>query len=214
MRTAGELIPQSFFERPAQVVAPELLGQHLVQGEVALRITEVEAYGGPEDSASHCRFGRTPLNAPMWEAGGVAYVFLCYGVHHMLNVVCGPQGQGAAVLIRAAEPVSGLPQIQSRRGQARGTTLLAGPGRVAQALGVSLEHSGQPLWLPGGLMLCHAEPVVGVLRGPRIGIPYATAEDQVRPWRFAVAGSPWVTQAKGLAVSQGRSSGGMNPLGP
>lgn len=177
-------------------MAPELLGQIFHHGSVALRITEVEAYGGPEDSASHCRFGRTARNAPMWEAGGVAYLYLCYGLHWMLNVVTGSVDQGAAVLIRAAEPLSGLDQIQARRGGLQGPALLNGPGKVGQALGVDGNCSGHPLFRKGGLELRRGERPEPILQGPRVGIDFATKADRERPWRFALGGSAWVSRPR------------------
>ena len=182
-------------------VARDLLGQHLCHGAVTLRITEVEAYGGREDSASHCRSGRTPRNAPMWEAGGRAYVYFCYGMHHMLNVVTGPEDQGEAVLIRSCEPVAGLETVRERRGGLQGPVLLTGPGKVAQALGVDRSFSGHLLYAPGGLELLAAEPVQAILWGPRVGVDFANEEDRKLPWRFAVANSPWVSQRKALAPS-------------
>lgn len=192
------LIPQSFFLRPVEVVARELLGQHLRHGEVRLRITEVEAYGGPEDSASHARHGRTPRNAPMWEAGGRAYIYFCYGMHHMLNVVTGPVGQAAAVLIRACEPVEGLELIRVRRGGLEGPTLLTGPGKVAQALGLDRSFNGQPLFNEGGLELRFGEVPSRILMGPRVGVDFATAEDRRAPLRVAIAGTRWVSHSRGL----------------
>ena len=127
------LLPQSFYARDALVVAEELLGQHIHAGEIVLRITEVEAYR-PDDSASHCRMGKTARNAPMWGPPGHAYVYLCYGMHHMLNIVTNRDGEGAAVLIRACEPVRGLPLIEERRGACAGPALLTGPGKVGAAL--------------------------------------------------------------------------------
>ena len=183
-------------------VARDLLGQHLRRGEVVLRIAEVEAYGGPEDSASHCRFGRTARNAPMWEAGGVAYVFLCYGVHHMLNIVTGPAGEGAAILIRACELVAGAEPVQARRGLTQeGPMLLNGPGKVAQALGIDLAFNGHPLYEAGGLELREGQAPAAILQGPRIGVPYAHPEHRSAPLRFAIAGSLWVSQSKGLLTS-------------
>src|SRR5688500_13424039 len=110
------LLPQAFYARDALVVAPELLGKLLVHGGVVLRITEVEAYRHPGDTANHCRAGRTSRNEPMWGAAGHAYVYLCYGLHSMLNLVTDREHEGAAVLIRAAEPVAGLSVIAARRG--------------------------------------------------------------------------------------------------
>jgi len=190
-----------FYLRPVAEVARDLLGARLRHGEVTLRITEVEAYDGPEDSASHCRAGRTPRNAPMWRAGGCAYVYFCYGMHHMLNVVTGPEGQGAAVLIRSCEPLEGLEEIRRRRGGLSGPALLTGPGKVAQALGVDRSYSGHLLYEPGGLELRAGEAVRDLLVGPRVGVDYAGEADRLRPWRFAEAGSPWVSRRNRLSTS-------------
>jgi DNA-3-methyladenine glycosylase len=178
-------------------VARALLGKLLVQGEIALRITEVEAYP-PGDSASHCRAGRTPRNAPMWGPPGHAYVYLCYGIHRMLNVVTSDEGVGAAVLIRSAEPVAGLERVRARRGGKSGPVLLTGPGKIGQALALSTEHSGSPLFGGGAVDLCDAPEVDELLVGPRIGIDFASAEDRRAPFRFAVAGTEWVSHRQGL----------------
>ena len=171
MPQPGRLIPLSFYLRPVDQVAPDLLGRHLRHGEVILRITEVEAYGGQADSASHCRFGRTPRHAPMWEQGGRTYVYFCYGMHHMLNIVTGPAGDASAVLIRSCEPVAGLDQVIQRRGGLSGPALLTGPGKVAQALGLDLSFSNHPLHEPGGLELLEGIPGDSILSGPRVGVP-------------------------------------------
>jgi len=198
LRRTG-LIPAPFFLRPVEVVAQELLGQHLRHGQVLLRITEVEAYGGPEDTASHARHGRTPRNAPMWGAGGQAYIYFCYGMHHMLNVVTGPAGEAAAVLIRACEPLEGLDHIQARRGGLQGPALLAGPGRVAQALGLDRSFNGQPLFEPGGLELHCGKRPSAILRGPRVGVDFAAPEHRMAARRFAIADTRWVTHPRELA---------------
>ena len=191
-------LPLAFYLRPVDSVAADLLGRHLRLGGVTLRITEVEAYGGPADTASHARSGRTPRNAPMWEAGGRAYVYFCYGMHHMLNVVTGPAGLAEAVLIRSCEPVAGLDTVLARRGGVKGPALLTGPGKVAQALGVDLGFTGHLLYEPGGLELLAGTPAEGVLRGPRVGVDFASDLDRARPWRFAAAGTPWVSQRRTL----------------
>lgn len=199
MPRTGRLIPRAFYLGPVEEVAPRLLGMHLCREEIRLRITEVEAYGGEEDSASHCRFGRTPRNAPMWEAGGIAYVFFCYGMHHMLNIVTGPEGCGSAVLIRACEPLKGMDLIKARRGIAQeGPVLLNGPGKVAQALGIDRSFNGHPLHEAGGLELREGDAPEFILRGPRIGVPYAHLEHRDAPLRFAVAESLWVSRRKDL----------------
>jgi DNA-3-methyladenine glycosylase len=195
----GRLIPAGFYLRPVADLARALLGMHLRHGEVTLRITEVEAYDGPEDSASHCRFGRTPRNAPMWEAGGRAYVYFCYGMHHMLNVVAGPDAAPAAVLIRSCEPVAGLDLIQARRGGQRGPALLTGPGKVAQALALDRSYSGHLLYQAGGLELRTGQPPAAILSGPRVGVEFAAEADRLRPWRFAQADSAWVSHRRRLS---------------
>jgi DNA-3-methyladenine glycosylase len=167
------------------VVAPELLGQRLVRGDVVLRITEVEAYGGPGDSASHARHGRTARNAVMWGPGGHAYLYLCYGLHWMLNVSTGPEEEAAAVLIRGAEAEAGLDLVLQRRGAKPGARgLLAGPGKVGQALALGRGFDGQALFRAGGLELREGPPPARIEASPRIGIGFATDADQARPWRF------------------------------
>jgi DNA-3-methyladenine glycosylase len=187
-------VPKSFYLRPVEWVARELLGQHLHHGNVVLRITEVEAYGGAEDSASHCRFGRTERNAPMWREGGRAYVYLCYGLHHLLNIVTGPEGEGSAVLIRSCEPVDGLATVLQRRGHVKGPALLTGPGKVAQALGLDRSFNDHLLYESGGLELRAGAPPTSILRGPRIGVAYAKPDHREALLRFAIAETRWVSE--------------------
>lgn len=187
-------LPQRFFARPVDEVAAGLLGAVLRHGEVALRITEVEAYGGPADSASHARFDAAGRSAPMFGPPGRAYVYLCYGLHNMFNVVTGPAGSASAVLVRSAEPVSGMEKILERRGHKRGPVLLTGPGKVGQALAVDPSWSGHPLYRGGGLTVHAGPPPREILVGPRVGIDYAQDLDRTRAWRFAAAHSDWVTQ--------------------
>ncbi|MEZ4451139.1 MAG: DNA-3-methyladenine glycosylase [Nannocystaceae bacterium] len=196
----GPLLEPAFFERDALVVARALLGAYLRRGPVILRITEVEAYRWPDDSANHCRMGPTPRNAPMWGPPGRAYVYVCYGLHAMLNLVTGAVGEGAAVLIRACEPVAGLRVIQERRGGRAGPILLTGPGKVGQALALNPSWSHHPVVRRGGLT-CLEGPVVAddqILVGPRVGIDYASPADRAAPWRLAIAGTPWVSVRRGL----------------
>jgi DNA-3-methyladenine glycosylase len=180
-------------------VARDLLGKRLARGHVVLRITEVEAYRYPDDTASHCRMGRTERNAPMWGPPGHAYVYLCYGVHQMLNLVTNREGEGAAVLIRACEPVRGLSTIRARRGQKDGPVLLTGPGKVARALGLDVRFNGHPVFRPGGLRVLDGEPPEEILVGPRVGIDYASAAHRKAPWRLAAGDTRWVSQRRGLA---------------
>lgn len=186
---------------PVEEAARGLLGCELVHGEVVLRITEVEAYGGPEDSASHARHGRTPRNEPMWGPPGRAYLYFCYGMHWMLNVVTGPEGAARAVLIRGAEVRAGAELVLARRGATRsGPDLCAGPGKVAQALGLDRSQDREPLLLRRGLWLRAGAPPAEILAGPRVGIAFASPADRRRPWRFAEAG--------GAGVSRPRLGGG------
>jgi DNA-3-methyladenine glycosylase len=183
---------------PATTLAPRLLGMLLRHGEVVVRITEVEAYFWPGDSACHARAGRTARNAPMWERGGLAYIYPCYGMHHLLNVTCDVEGVAAAVLIRSAEPVEGHAVIEARRRRPLRPNALAGPGKVTQALGVDASWRGHDLLAPGGLELLPGPPPSSILTGPRIGIDYALPEHIALPLRFADGGSAWVSHRRGL----------------
>jgi len=188
------VVPQSFYAREALTVARDLLGKLLRRDDVVLRITEVEAYRFPDDTANHCRVGRTERNASMWGPPGRAYVYLCYGLHNLLNLVTNRDGEGSAVLIRACEPVAGLPLIQGRRKLASDRPLLlTGPGKIGQALGLDPGWSHHPLYEPGGLTLHDAPPVTAILAGPRVGIDYAQPSDRAALWRLAIAGTRWVT---------------------
>lgn len=191
-------VPQTFFEQDAVVVAREVIGMVLVRGEVALRVTEAEAYP-PLDTASHCRMGRTPRNLPMWGPPGHAYVYLCYGLHRMLNLVTNPDGVGAAVLIRAAEPVRGHDLVAARRGGRRGPVALTGPGKVGAALAVGVEDSGCPLFASrSGLTVETGLSSKALLVGPRVGIDYASPQDVAAPLRFACADSAYVSHRRTL----------------
>lgn len=197
-----ELLPPEFYERDAVTVARELIGQHLVKDDVILRITETEAYVGAHDTACHARSGLTRRNAPLWGPPGRAYVYLCYGLHWMLNVVADREGWPAAVLIRACEPVAGLEVIRERRGGKTGPVLLTGPGKVGAALAVDGSWSHHSLTEPGGLELRAGPSPEGILVGPRVGIDYASPEHRDAPWRFAMAGSPWVSQRRSLSAGE------------
>ncbi|PKU80202.1 DNA-3-methyladenine glycosylase [Dendrobium catenatum] len=193
---AAALLPWGFYQIDALDLAPRLLGKLLRRDEVVLQITEVEAYR-PNDSACHGRFGITVRTAPVFGPGGHAYVYLCYGIHMMLNIVADKEGVGAAVLIRSCAPVSGLETIQQRRGQKTDKpALLTGPGKVGQALGLSTSWSNHPLYIPGGLELLDGPEQENILVGPRVGIDYALPEHVNAPWRFAVAGSRWISAPK------------------
>eukprot|EP00250_Pteridium_aquilinum_P016046 c22912_g1_i2 orf=97-1251(+) len=182
-----------FFQCDALELAPKLLGKFLRRDEVVLQITEVEAYR-PNDSACHGQVGVTARTAPLFGPGGHAYVYLCYGMHNMLNVVADVKGVGAAVLIRACAPVAGMQTIQSRRGiSSNKPILLTGPGKIGQALGLTTDWSSHPLYTAGGLEVLDGPPPEKILVGPRVGIEYANPEDVAALWRFAISGTPWIS---------------------
>jgi DNA-3-methyladenine glycosylase len=174
-------------------VAPELLGATLRHGEVAVRLTEVEAYDGPTDSASHAYRGRTSRNAIMFGPPGHLYVYFSYGMHWAANVICGPEGHAAGILLRAGEVIEGIELARSRRGRARDRDLARGPGRLCAALGLSAEHKGCDLLGNGPVRLePPGEPAETIMSGPRVGVSL----EADRPWRFWIAGSTFVSDYK------------------
>ena len=179
-----------FYRRDALEVARDLLGRFLCRrlpdGRVLRgRLVEVEAYDGPSDRASHARPGLTRRNAPMFEAGGIAYVYLVYGVHHCLNIVTGSEGHPAAILLRAAEsPENGV--------------TASGPGRLTRAFQIDREldrasFAGRDLWLEGGKPVSDRETG----RTPRIGVDYAGSWAR-RRFRFVIRGHPALSGPRGL----------------
>jgi DNA-3-methyladenine glycosylase len=193
------VLPLDFYRRDVVAVARDLLGKRLRHGKVVLAITEVEAYRWPGDTACHARSGKTERNAAIWGPPGRAYVYLCYGLHQMLNIVTGDDGEAAAILIRACEPVAGHDVVAQRRGCKTGPVLLTGPGKVGQALGLDTTWSHHRLYRPGGLTVRDGPAPRTIAAGPRIGIDYAEPEHRALPWRFADAESAWVSHRKGLA---------------
>lgn len=168
------------------------------------RIVETEAYGGITDRASHAWGGRlTERTETMYRAGGVCYIYLCYGIHHLFNVVTGPKGRPDAVLIRALEPVSGIETMLQRRGLDRVQRRVAGgPGLVTQSLGLTTKQDGLSLIHSKKIWLETDETKEKVQEGdhniiasPRVGVDYA-GEDAARPWRFRLKGSPFTSPAK------------------
>ncbi len=197
--TERDIVPQTFYAADALSVARRALGMLLCRGAVVLRITEVEAYRWPDDSANHGRAGRTPRNRALWGPPGYAYVYTCYGIHQLLNLVTGADGESAAVLVRACEPVTGLERIRARRGQRQGPELLTGPGKVGAALGLDTSWNHHALFEAGGLELRQGDPPARILCGPRVGIGYAQPEHRLAPWRLALADSRWVSHRRSLA---------------
>jgi len=171
-------------------VARSLLGWELSAGAVRLRLTELEAYRGSDDPASHAYRGKTPRTAVMFGPAGVAYVYFVFGMHWCLNVVVEPAGRAAAVLLRAGEVVSGVDVARGRRGlQVADRDLARGPARLAQALGVDGSLTGTSL-LDGPIRLGPGDAPVGpILSGPRVGVVGGADT----PWRFWLAGDPTVS---------------------
>lgn len=189
-------LPRAFFARSTVTVARSLLGCYLVhespRGRVVGRLVEVEAYCGPRDPASHA-FRRTRRSEVMWGPPGTAYVYLSYGAHACLNVVTEPLGRPGAVLLRALEPVLGIALMHRRRGREDRWQLASGPGRLTQALGVTLAHNRADL-VSGPLYLARRNGPVGPIAAtPRIGISVATN----RRWRFVVRDSPFLSRGAG-----------------
>ncbi|MFI9271977.1 DNA-3-methyladenine glycosylase [Kitasatospora sp. NPDC052896] len=188
-------LPHSFFARPAPEVAPDLLGRvlrcTLPAGTVELRLTEVEAYQGPDDPASHAHRGPTARNAVMFGPPGYAYVYFTYGMHFCVNLVCGPGGVPGAVLLRAGEVVAGLELARGRRTTSRRDTDLAqGPARLTTALGIDRSHDGADLDGPVLRLFPGTPPPAERIRsGPRTGIAQAAET----PWRFWTEGEPTVS---------------------
>ncbi len=187
---------------PVLDVAPRLLGAVLRHGEVACRITEVEAYDGPDDPGSHAYRGPTARNAVMFGPPGHLYVYFTYGMHYCCNVVCGPEGSPRAVLLRAGEVVDGLDLARARRTPARTDRDLArGPANLCQALGIGSPENGADLTVPPLTLTLarHAPAEVGT--GPRVGLRLAAD----RPWRFWIPGEPSVSAYR-PAVARSRGS--------
>jgi DNA-3-methyladenine glycosylase len=170
-------------------VAPELIGVTLLVDGIGGRIVEVEAYDH-EDPASHGYAGRTERNASMFGPPGHAYVYRSYGIHWCLNLVCEEEGVANAVLVRALEPTHGLEEMRARRAADDPRLLCSGPGRLCQALAVTRAHDGLALDRPP-FELRAREREVEVVAGPRIGITRAAE----LPWRYAEAGSRYVSRA-------------------
>lgn len=176
------------FSASSADVARSLIGATLFLNGVGGRIVETEAYDH-EDPASHSFGGPTRRNEVMFGPPCRAYIYRSYGIHWCLNFVCRPHGHGAGVLIRALEPLAGVDIMRARRGLDDVRLLCSGPGRVCQALGITMAHSGMPIDALPFQLLPATEPVT-VLTGPRIGI--SKAKDA--PWRFGLAGSRFLSR--------------------
>jgi DNA-3-methyladenine glycosylase len=199
-------LPRSFYDRTSTEVAADLLGRLLVRavsGEPrrVARIVECEAYR-EDDPASHSYRGPTARNGVMFGLPGHLYVYFTYGMHFCMNVVTEGRGVGSAVLLRAAEPLSGLDAMAAARGVDDPRRLCSGPARLTQAFGVTREQDGVDLTRGGELFVSAGTPVgpAATAVGPRIGIRRAIE----RPWRFFVRDSPFVSGPRDATARRGR----------
>ncbi|MBT3150564.1 DNA-3-methyladenine glycosylase [Streptomyces sp. CHD11] len=204
-------LPREFFDRPVLDVAPDLLGRILVrstpEGPIALRLTEVEAYDGPNDPGSHAYRGRTARNEVMFGEPGHVYVYFTYGMWFCMNLVCGPEGRASGVLLRAGEVVEGVEAARTRRLSARSDRELAkGPARLATALGVDRALNGADACATGDapLRMLTGTPAVPdqVRKGPRTGV---SGEGAVHPWRYWIDNDPTVSPYRAHVPRRRRS---------
>ncbi|QHA03855.1 DNA-3-methyladenine glycosylase [Streptomyces broussonetiae] len=207
-------LPREFFDRPVLEVAPDLLGRILVrttpEGPIAVRLTEVEAYDGPNDPGSHAYRGRTARNEVMFGPPGYVYVYFTYGMWHCMNLVCGPEGRASAVLLRAGEVIEGVDLARKRRLSARNNKELAkGPARLATALEVDRSLNGTdactsgdtPLRMVTGMQI----PSHQVRSGPRTGVAGEGGDGEIHPWRYWVADDPTVSPYRAHVPRRPRS---------
>jgi len=193
-----------FYNRPdVTKIARELIGKILItqfNGIITSgRIVETEAYAGVNDKASHAYGGRrTNRTEVMYQEGGTAYVYLCYGIHHLFNIVTNKREIPHAILIRALEPMEGIQMMLQRAGKTKADfTLTRGPGNVSRVMGIYTQHTGLSL-LGSELFIAtdnHRVPKKDIVATARIGVDYA-AEDALLPYRFILSGSPYVSGKK------------------
>ncbi|MEM9896126.1 MAG: DNA-3-methyladenine glycosylase [Bacteroidota bacterium] len=193
-----EKVDRAFYQGTDVVkIAKDLLGMVLfskIDGMLtAGKIVETEAYCGRGDKACHANGKITPRTEVMYREGGVAYVYLCYGIHHLINVVTNARGQADAVLIRALEPITGMNEMKLRRGE-RAKKLASGPGTLTQAMGIKVGMTGTDLlgdqiWIGNPL----ERESIDIETDTRIGVEYAE-EDALRPWRFLIANNSFVSK--------------------
>ncbi|MDZ4747733.1 MAG: DNA-3-methyladenine glycosylase [Saprospiraceae bacterium] len=203
--SAGNRLPHSYYQSlEVTTLAKDLLGKYLVTEFNGIRcsgkIVETEAYRGPDDRACHAYDNRcTPRTEVMYKAGGVAYIYICYGMHHLMNIVTGPKDNAHAVLIRALEPAEGIKIMAERRQmQVSDVRLTKGPGALSLAMGLTSKLSGvsliasSPVWVEvRDLSLSAFE----ICSGPRIGVESA-GEAALWPWRYFIKGNKYVSAKK------------------
>ncbi|HEX7293212.1 MAG TPA: DNA-3-methyladenine glycosylase [Solirubrobacterales bacterium] len=189
---ATESLGVDFFDRSVHTVARELVGCRLFYDGVGGTIVEVESYER-DDPACHAYVGLTARTEVLFGPPGRAYVYLSYGIHSLLNAVAEPEGEAAAVLIRALEPTAGLEEMRARRGERPDLDLCSGPGKLTEALGVGLDANRADLTQDPFLLLPREDGWRDeIVAGLRVGITKAVE----RPWRFSLAGSPYVSRPR------------------
>lgn len=194
-------LPDQFYQREDVLqISKDLLGKALLtqideKEATGGIIVETEAYAGPQDRASHAYANRkTPRNEAMYLAGGVSYVYVCYGIHRLFNVVTNINGIPHAILIRAIQPTDGIPMILQRRQKHRlSREVTGGPGSLTKALGITESHNkislqGPTIWIENRGIV-----VEEIIESPRVGIDYA-GDDALLPWRFRIANNPWTSK--------------------
>jgi DNA-3-methyladenine glycosylase len=210
-----EVLPRDFFARPSVQVAPDLLGcviaHETAQGLVAVMLTEVEAYAGESDPASHAYRGRTARNAVMFGPPGHVYVYFTYGMHFCMNLVCQPEYGASAVLLRAGRVIEGVPLATARRARhlprstPREVDLARGPARLCEALAVDRSHDGADAVDPASPLRALAAvtpvPATRISNGPRVGVSRAADV----PWRFWITGEPAVSPYRAHAARRVRA---------
>lgn len=184
----GKPLHRSFFGRSVHEVAPELIGATLLVDGIGGLIVEVEAYHHTE-AAAHSHRGPTPRNMVMFGPPGFAYVYRSYGIHWCVNFVCEKKGSAAAVLIRALHPTHGIPAMRRRRGLHDERLLCSGPGKLCEALGISIAHNALPLDAPP-IAVYQRTAELEVVTGVRIGITKAAD----LPWRYGLKGSKFLSK--------------------
>jgi DNA-3-methyladenine glycosylase len=197
-------LPKEFYLREDVIqISKDLLGKYLftkIDGKLTGgMIVETEAYMAPEDKASHAvNNRRTPRTEIFFQEGGVSYVYLCYGIHYLFNIVTNEKDTPHAVLIRAIEPIEGIETMLSRRRKTKATyDLTAGPGSLSMALGITSKHNGldllgKTIWVEDkGIEIIEKN----IIKSPRVGVSYAQ-EYASKPWRFRIKDNPWCSKAK------------------
>jgi DNA-3-methyladenine glycosylase len=184
----GSKLKRGFFDRSVHAVAPDLIGTTLLVDGVGGIIVEVEAYHHT-DPAAHSFRGPTPRNRVMFGPPGFAYVYRSYGIHWCINFVCEQEGSASAVLIRALQPTHGIPAMRRRRRLRDQHALCSGPGKLTEALGITIAHSGLPLDRPPIALHARAGKLE-IVAGVRIGITKAVE----LPWRYGLKGSKFLSK--------------------